>query len=731
MIRKALIGFVYLLITTGNIALAQDVDANQELARQLLEIGDEIYYQQKAPEVAKEQYVAAAQADPDNIRANYMAGKLITETINKQEATPYFLKVYSLNPKFRFDILYAIGRAYQYGQEFEKAIEYYNLYTQKLEQESDYRGDDKIPLSQVQRRMYESENGIEYMQNARNFSIVNIGEVINSNSLDYAPVVNADETMMIFTSRRRDGNLNENVYDDNFPYEDIFISYKKDGQWQPAENIGNTVNTLYFESSSALSANGQQLYIYRDENNGDLFVSDRKSDNTWSTPQPLSSNINSSYSENSVSISPDGQTLYFSSNRPGGYGGIDIYKCEKDRRGVWGRVTNLGDAINTPFDEDGVFIDHDGKTLYFSSRGHKGIGGYDIYKSTYDEENNQWSAPVNLGYPINTPDDDIYFVSTKDGKRGYYATVRNGGLGYLDIYMVEIPDMTANVSSKLDKQNAKDLTTEKQQTTKTIEKVAVKPTTPPVTQEEAPPVAAKETPAAPMVTTTPVTDESLQPVRLLLKVEDRQTAAALGSKVKLKSSTGNREHLPTQVAEGIYQFEIQQDKAQQYMLSVESPGYMFKSMKMEIPAAKADVQEFRKKIGLDRVAEGYRMVLDFIYFDFNSANLKKESRDGLQSIQTFLESNQNTTIEIAGHTDNWGPRAYNKDLSQKRAQAIVDYLVKQGIEAPRLIARGYGEAQPLASNDDEAEGRELNRRVELRVISNREPQLSNKVQEEF
>lgn len=692
MIRKALIGFVYLLFVTSNFALAQDIDANQELARQLLEIGDEIYYQQKAPEVAKEQYVAAAQADPDNIRANYMAGKLITETINKHEATPYFLKVYSLDANFRFDILYSIGRAYQYGQEFEKAIEYYNLYTQKLEQEAEYRGDDKIPLSQVQRRIYESENGLEYMQNARNFSIVNIGESINSNSLDYAPVINADETMMIFTSRRRDGNLNENVYDDNFPYEDIFISYKKDGKWSPAENIGNTVNTLYFESNLALSADGQQLYIYRDENNGDIYVSDRKSDNTWSAPQPLSSNINSSYSENSVSISPDGQTLYFSSNRPGGYGGIDIYKCEKDRRGVWGKVTNLGDAINTPFDEDGVFIDYDGKTLYFSSRGHKGIGGYDIYKSIYDAGNSQWSPPVNLGYPINTPDDDIFFVSTKDGKRGYYATVRSDGSGYLDIYMVE-PDRSSNASNKLEKQKPNEITTQKKESNKIINKVA---------------------------TTTP--DKSLQPVRLLLKVEDNKTQIVLSSQVKLKSTTGGKELVPVEVSKGIYQFEIQQEKARQYVLSVESPGYMFKSLKMEIPAAKADLQEFRKKIGLDKVTEGYRMVLEFIYFDFNNASLKKESRDGLESIRTFLESNKNTNIEIAGHTDSWGPRAYNKDLSQKRAQAIVDYLIQQGIDASRLIAHGYGEEQPLASNDDENEGRELNRRVELRVLSNRAQQ---------
>lgn len=690
MIKKALIGFIYVTCLMVSFhAMAQEEDPNKELARQLLEIGDEIYYQQKAPEVAKEQYVAAAQADPDNIRANYMAGKLITETINKHEAIPYFLKVYELDQNYRFDILYSIGRAYQYASEFEKAIASYNLYISKLHKETDYRGDDKIPLSQVKRRIFESENGLEYEQHARNFSIANIGKEINSNSLDYAPVVNADETVMIFTSRRREGNLNENVYDDNFPYEDIFISHKVDGKWTPAENIGNTVNTLYFESSLALSADGQQLYIYRDENNGDIYVSDRKGDGTWSSPQPLSNNINSSYSENSVSISPDGQTLYFSSNRPGGYGGIDLYKCEKDRRGIWGKVTNLGNAINTPFDEDGVFIDYDSKTLYFSSRGHKGMGGYDIYKSVYDQETGNWSEPVNLGYPINTPDDDIYFVSTKDGKRGYYATVRNSGMGYLDIYMVEIPDLSANANNKLEKKKPTELAEKEKNDTREIVKV------------DAP---------------QPVT--SLQPVQLLLKVEDSQSGNPVNGKVTMKRTSDGSIHMPKEVAQGIYQFDLTHNQADHYVLSVESAGYMFKSIKMEVPAATTEAQEFRRKMGLDKIAVGYRMILDFIYFDFNSARLKPESNEELGRLKTFLESNPEASIEIAGHTDSWGPKAYNKTLSQKRAQAIVDFLVQQGIDTSRLTANGYGEEQPLATNDDEMEGRELNRRVELRVLSN-------------
>lgn len=680
------------MLLTGTLfsGLANAQDNNQQVAKEFVEIGDEIYFVQKAPEQAKEMYIQATQLDPDNVKANFMAGKTISETINKGEATPYFQRVYELDPDYRFDLLYSIARSYQYGLDFEQAIQQYTLYLEKLKKDKDYRGEDKIPANQVERRIYECKNGVEFMANARNFKITNIGSSINSNSLDYAPVINADETMMIFTSRRKEDNLNENVYDDNFAYEDIFITYKEDGKWTPAKNIGETVNTLFFESNSALSADGKQLYIYRDENNGDLFVSDQRSDGSWSEPQPVSDNINSTYSENSVSVSPDGQTIYFSSDRPGGFGGLDLYKCEKDRRGEWGKVTNLGEAVNTPYDEDGVFMDFDGKTLFFSSRGRKGMGGYDIFKSIYEQETDIWSEPVNLGYPINTPDDDIYFVSTKDGKRGYFSTVRNDGVGYLDIYMVEIPDQADALSDKLDKKNQNNLSDEGGLSNRDIAQVKSQD---PVSQ-----------------------NVEKQSVQLLLKVEDATNQQPLEAKVTLKGVKTNETLTSQEISNGIYRFDISNDQTNEYVLAVEKGGYMYKSLKINIPGMTSETQEFRKKVSLDPVVADYRMILDFVYFDFNSAHLKESSFEELSRLQSFLSGNPGVSVEIAGHTDSVGPASYNKQLSHKRAQAIVDYLISQGIEVKRLAAQGYGEEDPIASNDDESEGRELNRRVELRVL---------------
>ena len=673
-------------------AVAQDDP--KEVARQFLEIGDEIYYEQKAPEVAKEMYVQAAQTDPSNVKANYMAGKTILETINKGQAIPYFLKVYELDADYRFDILYSIARAYQYDLKFNEAINFYNSYLQKVNKEKEYRGEDKVPVSQVRRRIYECENGLEFVNNARNFKITNVGSAVNSSSKDYAPVLNADETVLIFTSRRAEGNLNENVFDDNFYYEDIFISRKVNGEWSAAKNIGETINTLYFDSNLALSADGKQLYLYKDGDNGDgnIYLSELQNDDTWSEPVPLSSNINSSYTENSVSISPDGNVLYFTSDRPGSYGGYDIYRCEKDRRGEWGKVTNLGQTINTPYNEEGVFIGHDGKTLYFSSRGHKGMGGYDIFKSTYDEEKQEWGEPTNLGYPINTPDDDVYFVTTKDETSGYYATVRNDGVGYLDLYKVEVPDLSEDVNA-LAKQGKNDLAgSDSLKNNRDIKPIDLAPK--PTIGEVA----------------------SLKPVQLLLKVDDGSTAQAMNATVSLKDMADGHTITAENMATGIYRFDIFNEQPAEYVLAVQKNGYIYKSLQVSVPGATSESQEFRRKVSLNPITADYRMVLDFVYFDFNSARLKEESYDELERLKQFVLSTTGTIVEIAGHTDNIGPKTYNRQLSQARAQAIVDYLVEQGVTVEQLIAKGYGEDDPIASNDDEKDGRELNRRVEMRVL---------------
>ena len=417
-------------------AWAQDDPA--ALAEVYLEQADQIYRQQKeAIEIAKELYVQAADLDPSNIRANWMAGQLYLETINKDQALPYLLRVKDLKPSYRFDLLYQIGRAYHYGFEFDSALFFYERYKKKVLSDRSYRGKDRVPPQTVNRRIEECNNGKQIINVPSKYSIEPIGEEINSPWPDYAPVLNKNGDVMIFTSRRQDGNTSPDVDKDNFYFEDVFISRRQGDRWSVAENIGPPINTRYHDANIAMSADGTRLYLYKDTGMGDVYYSDFV-DGKWTDPKFLTDKVNSStYSENSVSETANPEVLFYTSSRPGGEGGIDIYYVVQDGKGNWYKSKSLGPVINTKGDEDSPFLAYDGKTLYFSSTGHKGYGGYDIFRSVYDSLSGEWSEPENLGYPVNTPDDEISLHMSPDQRTGYYASVREGGLGFSDIFMIK------------------------------------------------------------------------------------------------------------------------------------------------------------------------------------------------------------------------------------------------------------------------------------------------------
>ncbi|MEM6525092.1 MAG: OmpA family protein [Bacteroidota bacterium] len=426
--------FLALLVTSPYVQAQEDP---VKLSLEYMEQADQIYAQQKeAIEIAKELYVQAATLDTTNIKANWMAGKLYLETINKDQAVEYLLRVKRLKPSYRFDIDYQIGRAYHYGLDFDLAEAHYERYQNKILKSPRYRGRDRIPPSTVKRRLLECKNGRDIITRPARYSIEALSDNINSPWPDYAPVLNKKGDVMIFTSRRQDGNTSPDVDQDNFYFEDVFISRKSNGKWEPAKNIGEPINTRYHDSNIALSADGGRLYLYKDEGNGDIYYSDYDGAN-WTKPKFLTNRINSSaYSENSATETSTSDVIFYTSNRPGGEGGIDIYMCIKDDKGNWYKSKSLGSVINTKFDEDSPFLAYDGKTLYFSSTGHKGYGGYDIFRSVYDSLKGEWSPPENLGYPVNTPDNEISFNASPDQRIGYYASVREGGIGFEDIFMV-------------------------------------------------------------------------------------------------------------------------------------------------------------------------------------------------------------------------------------------------------------------------------------------------------
>lgn len=655
-------------------------DENKEAARQIVEIANEAYFNLRVILLANEQYTQAAELDPENIEANYMAGRTFLETSSKANATKYLLRVYEMDPDYKFNILYLIGQGYQYGMEFENAIDYYNRYLEKLKQNTRRSGEDFTEPEVVQRRVYECHNGIEYVNSPRDYVIENVGPAINSEWDDFAPVVTADESFMAFTTRRQDGNSNADVFDDMLYYEDVFYSTKRQGQWQYAQNIGPPVNIIYHSSNLAISADGSELYLYKSQNGGDIFLSKKNPNGSWSEPVPLNDNINSTFSENSVSISPDGNTLFFSSDRPitPEKTDLDIYYSKRDKNGDWGAAKNIGPVINTPYDEDGPFIDYDGKTLYFSSKGHKGMGGYDIYKSVYDEATDSWSEPINLGYPMNSPDNDVYFVSTRDGQRGYYASAKADGLGFLDIYHIRLADLEA-----------------------------------PPKKVEAKKVEATE-PEKPVIQKPEI--QRPQPVILVLKTIDQQTQETLEADITLVSAQDSKTVPVKRIGSGMYQAEFMNETASDYKITVQKAGYMYKNLSVSIPAISPKENRIARQITLDKIQTGYSQVIRNIYFDFGTARLKEASNPELDKLLKVLEENPRYIIEISGHTDNIGGRDFNKWLSERRAQAVVNYMIHKGQTESRFLVEGHGEDQPMASNDDEEMGRELNRRVEFRVL---------------
>ena len=381
---------------------------------------------------ALEAYLSIYKSDKENDLVNYRIGNCYLKSIEKAKALPYLEKAELLNPDIEHDLYFLLASAYHQSMQWDKAIKAYTSFNDLLTLQ-----EIKTLGPTVEKRIEECKTGKELVEKPVKVKIENIGSAINSSYPEYAPVISSDEAVLMFTSRREGSTGGKDKITGEYD-EDVYISYQKSSKWTPAKNVGGPINTKEHDSNIALSNDGQKLLMYKDDNgNGNIYESKQKGDK-WSVPEKLPAPINTEFHESSASYSPDGKTLYFVSNRPGGFGGRDIYYATLNSSGQWDNVKNIGNVINTQYDEEGVFMHPDGKTLYFSSQGHKTMGGFDIFKSVC--ENGIWSTPENIGYPINTPDDDLFFVLAASGIRGYYASVKDGGFGDLDIYVINFID---------------------------------------------------------------------------------------------------------------------------------------------------------------------------------------------------------------------------------------------------------------------------------------------------
>lgn len=642
--------------------------------------------------------------NPDNALTNYYIGRCILFSVNNTESIPYLEKAKKLNPEVAPDIEFELARAHHLNNDWDDAIEHYKNFETYLTTIAG-KNNTEVLATQIaifDKHIVECESGKKLSKQPINVFIDNVGGNINTEYKEYGPVISADNSVMFFTTRRP-GVVGSKEYteadkakdkEEPFFYEDIMVTHKDyNGNWVPATNLGAPINTKSHEATVSLSPDGQQILYYTDNNNGEILISTLDGE-VWSKPKKMPKQMATDYHESSAVFSLDKKTIYFVSNMPEGNVGKgktdaynddldhithDIFYCtyneEKDK---WSEPKNLGSHINTIYNERAVFLHPDGKTLFFSSEGHNSIGGLDIFKTVLNEQTNEWSNPTNIGYPVNTADDDVFFVLAADGKIGYYASANPKGKGQHDIYQITFLG-----------EEKEPLVSGEEQLLASIHQ----PTNNEVTAK-----VMEITTAQTTILKGVVTDEiTKNPIGASIDLMDNEKGIKLAT-FKSNSTTGK--------------FLVSLPAGKNYGIAVSADDYLFHSENFVI--AKDDASKtIEKNVTLKKATVGTSIVLKNIFFDVNKATLRPESINELERLTTLLEVND-ISIEIAGHTDAQGSDTYNQQLSEKRAKAVVDYLIKHKIAADRLTYKGYGEAKPLDTNDT-AEGRQNNRRTEFTI----------------
>lgn len=668
-----------------------DKDGLQD-AKENIKIGDKIYEQ--GPSYYRDatvNYEKAYNFNPDNSEINYKLGTCYLMGAEKFKALPFLVKAEQLNPNVSRELHLYLGQAYHYNNQFDDAITAYSKYRNKIQSDPEIKKDPYFDLQgtmeDMKMRIDQCYNGKKLVEKPVRVFIDNLGDNINTKFNEYGAVISADESVIVFTGRlanstggKIDPMLNEN-------FEDIYISYRdENGNWKPAQNVGKPVNSADHDANSGLAADGQRFIIYLGgSGNGDLFESVLVGD-AWSKPESFGKKINTDAHEPSACYSPDGRTLYFVSDKPGGIGNHDIYFSKMDEKGKWGDAVNIGTVINTTYNEEAVYMHPDGKTLYFSSQGHSSMGGYDIFKSIYDENTKTWGEPINIGYPVNTSDDDVFFVISASGKHGYYTSAMKDTRGGRDLYMITF--LGAEKPMVL---NNEDI----------------------LIASNAAPV--RETVMAPVV-------EVKEAQLTILKgiIADYITKEPLEAEIELVDNDANMVIATFKSNSKSGKYLVSLPAGKNYGIAVKKEGYLFHSENFDIPNTAA-FQEVEKNIELKALKVGNKIVLKNIFFDLNKATLRPESTTELNRLIKLMTDVPTLKIELGGHTDARGSDASNMQLSKDRAKAVVDFLTANGIAADRLEWAGYGESQLVNECADAVncpdEKHQENRRTEFKVLS--------------
>ena len=493
----------------------------------------------------------------------------------------------------------------------------------------------------AQRGIQQCRDALELIANPVPFRVKNMGTNINTQYDDYWPSITADEGW--FSTTIKLGKLEGQSDFGRGVHEDIFISKKVDGKWGAVKNAGSSLNTMGNEGAQSFSLDSRYLFFVAcDRPSGlggcDIYYSVRIGD-AWSEAINAGAPLNSKHWESYPSLSPTGDELYFASTRPGGYGKSDIWKSQvtilENVMLKFGEPVNLGTTINTPEDEQSPFIHADNHTLYFASKGWKGLGGYDIFVS-YKDYSGKWGEPKNIGYPLNTCRDEIGFIVNALGDKAYFASngQEKNGRGR-EIYEVELTEGNLLPMKRM-----------------TYAKGKI------------------------------VDAETLKPMQAQIDVY------SIKSNETVFRSVSDRK-------DGA--FVVCAPEGEDVGVNVSKKGYMFYSE--NFTPQDTFVFNAKTGVPLDRIEVGKSVILRNIFFDFDAYTLKKESYMELDRVVLFLQQNPNVRIRLDGHTDIRGSHEYNITLSDNRAKAAYNYLVSKGVPRNRLEYKGYGKTVPIADND--------------------------------
>lgn len=621
---KLFISFFCILFSISSIAQVKYASENKKALK---------YYEEARLLMKRVQYYEAliplnkaVEKDPNFIEAWTAIGTANLKIGENSKGIEAFEKSLQINPDYNWSLnsYFVLGEVHFKNAHYQESLDYLNDFLKR--ETKDISRTDK-----AKKYIQHANFSLEAINNPYEYNQRPLNDHANYLKLQYFPVLTVDEKTLIFTGRK-----GLKPYDD----ENIYISNKgDDGHWSIPGSVSNNINTPLNEGACTISADGRTLIFTactgrKGYGSCDLYISYKIGDN-WITPENMGPVINSSSWDVQPSLSADGRGLFFVSTRKGGIGGKDIWYAEKDKKGKWQSPVNMGDVVNSNEDEISPFIHVNGESLFFSSKGHLGMGGYDIFK-TEKMNDSVWTVPINLGYPLNDHDDQVSLYISSSGETGYYTMEKRTTDDWNSwLYQFEMP---------------KALTIQKKST---------------------------------FMTGT---------------VRDAITKKVLSSEIKLYDlNSGKIKSLVnSDVKNG--QYTIVLTEQNEYGMYVSKEGYLFKDFSFTYSNIKTFDNELLE-VELIPIKGGEHMILKNIYFEFDRFELKKESFSELEALLEFLKQNKSVKIEIQGFTDDKGAVDYNMTLSSNRAETVFDYLVDKGVSKNRLQYKGFGSKNPAFPND--------------------------------